>query len=712
MVNLKNLCSTILSVIFITTATADEGMWMLNNLKQENWDTMKKLGFSLSENQLYDETNPSLKDAVVHFDGGCTGITVSGKGLIFTNHHCGYDAIQSQSSVENDYLKDGFVAQSQDQERPIPDMFVRYLVKTEDVTQRLFQAVDSISDEWERLQKIDMISKEIEDSIINGNDFIEAEVSSYFDRNQYYLNVYEVFKDIRMVFAPPSSVGKFGGDTDNWMWPRHTGDFSVFRVYANTENKPSEYNENNIPYQPKYFAPISLQGYKENDYSMTIGFPGRTNRYLSSWGVEQRVESSNTPRIEVRGIKQEIWKTAMLESDEIRIKYASKYARSSNYWKNSIGMNRGIEKMHVIEKKQATEKQFSDWVELNPERKAFFGNTINLIKDGYQDSDENQKALTYLYESLVGGTEITRMAFTAMAYDISNTDEDRRIFWEEAILPMYKDYDSGVDQKVLAAMLKIAKQRIHSDFLPHVFKDIDKKYKGDYDKYADDLFAKSVIPYPDKLQKMLEDPKKIKKLDKDPAYQFARSVREAFDAALIGVNIFRYDILQGERLFSAGLQQMNPDNNFASDANSTMRMSYGSIAGYIPYDGAWYDYYTTSKGVFEKYKKDDSEFDVQPEILDLLASQDFGKYKSEQGELNLCFLSNNDITGGNSGSPMFDGKGRVIGLAFDGNWEAMSGDIVFEPEVQKTIGVDIRYVMFMIDKWGKCNRILEEVTLE
>ncbi len=710
---MKKIGCFLLSLVWCMSMFADEGMWMLNSLKKDNWTRMRELGFLVPAEQLYDTITPCIKDAVVHFDGGCTGITVSEKGLIFTNHHCGYGAIQSQSSLEHDYLTDGFVAQTQEEEIPIPDMFVRYLIKTEDVTEQvLSQVTGDIKNEEERLNQISKICKSIAETYADKSASISASVSPYYDNNAYYLNVYEVFTDIRMVFAPPSSVGKFGGDTDNWMWPRHTGDFSVFRVYANAENKPAAYSQDNVPYKPKYFVPISLNGYREGSYSMTIGYPGRTNRYLSSWGVEQRIKSNNTPRIEVRGIKQDIWDEAMRENDEVRIKYSSKYAGSSNYWKNSIGMNRGIEKMHVIERKQALEKQFNDWINLDPQRKAFYGEALDLIREGYTATNEDQKTVTYLGESLITGTELTYLTSAAMAFDVAQQPDILAKKFEEDILPLYKDYEASLDEKVLAAMLKIAKERVPAEKLPLIYQKIDKKYKGDYTRYAADVFKKSVVPYPEKLKAYLLDYKKAPKLEKDPAYELVKSIREAFSAVRTTVTGHRYDILKGERLYFSGLQQMMPEKDFASDANSTMRLSYGSVGGYVPYDGAWYDYYTTTGGIFEKYKKDDPEFDVQPEILDLLRKKDFGIYGNLEGDMNICFLSNNDITGGNSGSPMFDEKGRLIGLAFDGNWEAMSGDIAFESQIQKTIGVDIRYVMFMIDKWGKCSRIVKEVVIE
>ena len=524
--------------------------------------------------------------------------------------------------------------------------------------------------------------------------------------------VYNVFRDVRMVFAPPSSMGKFGGDTDNWMWPRHTIDFSVFRVYANANNEPAEYSKDNKPYQPKYVAEVSLQGYQEKDYGMTIGFPGSTSRYLCSWGVQQRIESENVPRIEVRGIKQDIWKEAMLASDAVRIKYASKYAGSSNYWKNSIGMNKGLARLDVIARKQALEKEFAAWVAQDANRKAKYGEVLTLLEEGYTSSNEAYKALTYLMESLERGTEIVGLARMVNSFDPEgSTDEERRIFLEDRIQPFFKDYEPTLDEKVLAAMMEVANKRIPAQYQPDVFAKINKKYKGDYKKYAADVFKKTKLLSYDNIVKLISDPKKNAKLKKDPAFELSLSSFVALLDLRQQLNDASDKIAKGERLFLAGLMEMQPEKTFYSDANFTMRMSYGSIGGYRPYDAAWYNYYTTEKGILEKEDPTSDEFWVQPEILDLVRNRDFGQYANADGDLQLCFLTNNDITGGNSGSPIFDKNARLIGLAFDGNWEAMSGDIAFEPELQRCIGVDIRAVLFMIDKWGKCPRLIEELKL-
>ena len=710
--NVKRLIGSILlGFMALVPAYADEGMWVLKELNKQNLARMKELGFNPSYEQLYSESDPCVANAVVIFGGGCTGITVSNEGLIFTNHHCGYGSIQQLSSVEHDYLKDGFVSQSKEEELPVPGLTVRYLRETIDVTNRIVSEIDGIQEEYKRVMAADSIGQVLCDSI-GTDEFKAAQVVPFYSDNKYYLVVYNVFRDVRMVFAPPSSVGKFGGDTDNWMWPRHTGDFSVFRVYANAKNEPAEYAKENKPYQPKYVAEVSLQGYTDKDYAMTIGFPGSTSRYLCSWGVQQRIESENVPRIEVRGIKQDIWKRAMSASDAVRIKYASKYAGSSNYWKNSIGMNKGLARLGVIARKQEQEKAFAAWVAQDAQRKAKYGEVLKMLEEGYTSSDECQRALTYLMESLERGTEIVGLARMVNSFDpVGSTLEERRIFLEDRIQPFFKDYEPTLDQEVLAAMMQIAKQRIPAKYLPDVFTKIDKKYKGNYQKYAADVFKKTKLLSYDKIVELISDPKKNAKLKKDPAFELSLSSLVAMLNLRQEMNDASDKIIRGERLYMAGLMEMYPDKTFYSDANFTMRMSYGTIGGYRPYDAAWYTYFTTEKGILEKQDPTNDEFAVQPEILDLVKSRDFGSYANSDGDLQLCFLTNNDITGGNSGSPIFDKNARLIGLAFDGNWEAMSGDIAFEPELQRCIGVDIRYILFMIDKWGQCPRLIEELKL-
>ena len=710
--NSKNIFGLLFMLITVAhNSYADEGMWIVNELNSQNLARMKELGFTPDDKYLYDKDSPCIANAIVIFGGGCTGVTVSENGLIFTNHHCGYGSLQKLSSVEHDYLTDGFISQNVSEELPVDGLSVRYLKETIDVTDNIIPEISHIEDESERMAAIDSIC-DILQNAAGKNRFVAAEVIPFYSMNKYYLVVYNVYRDVRLVFAPPTSMGKFGGDTDNWMWPRHTCDFSVFRVYADSENMPAEYDINNRPYKPKFVAEISVQGYKENDYAMTIGFPGSTDRYLSSWGVQQRIENSNKPRIEVRGIKQEIWQKAMQADNAINIKYASKFAGSSNYWKNSIGMNRGLANLNITERKQAEEIIFDKWAQ-SDENKNVYGNVLNILKEGYTSAGEQSNYLTYMLEAFSSGAEIINLArIFAFIVNTGLSDDEIEEIMNERVRPFLKDYEPSMDREVLAAMMKIVKERVPQQYLPDIYKEIDKKYKGDYERYSADLFTKTALLSEKKLVELLKNEKKYAKYMKnDPAAILFTSISIAVMDAMYIINDAENMTNKGERLYFDGLQKMYPDSSFYSDANFTMRLSYGSVGGYHPFDATWYNHYTTEKGLFEKEDPASHEFWVQPEILELLRKRDFGVYANEKGELHLCFLSNNDITGGNSGSPVFDKNGRVIGLAFDGNWEAMSGDIAFEPELQRTISVDIRFVLWMIEKWGNCPRIINELKI-
>jgi hypothetical protein len=699
------------TVIFCLTivANAEEGMWLLKELNSQSVARMQEMGFTLPIDQLYNETNPSLKDAVVIFGGGCTGVAVSEQGLIFTNHHCGFGAIQRLSAVEHDYLKNGFVANNQADELYADRLTVSFLRSMEEVTDKIVPYLPSVLSEVQRQLAIDSLSNELT-KVYENDPFTNARVVPFYSGNRFYLALYDVFRDVRFVAAPPQSVGKFGGDTDNWMWPRHTGDFSVFRVYADENNKPANYSETNRPYKPKYVVPVSLTGVKEGDYSMTVGYPGSTQRYMSSWGIRQRVESENKPRVEVRGVKQDIWWDAMTQNDTIRIKYANKYAGSSNYWKNSMGMNEAIANLGVIDRKEVIEKRLQEWINSKPANKAKYGNTLNTLKEAYTGSGEMAKYTTYFLETFNNGVELIRFANTILQFDTEGTEQDKQDFINDRLIESYKNYEPELDKKVLPALMKLYAERVPEEYHPDIYQKIDTLFGGDYERYSDWLFENTQFTSLDELLVLLQTAD-TKILTQDPAMELALSTAD-MGYELSGKMMSAYEMmLQGEREFMAALIEMDSDKAFYPDANFTQRLSYGTVKGYQPRDAVWYDYYSTTRGVMEKQKPGDPEFNVQDYILDDIRSGDFGRYADENGEMRVNFLSTNDITGGNSGSPVINGNGELIGLAFDGNWESLSGDILFEPEMQRMISVDILYVLYMLDKVMDAPHIVKELNL-
>lgn len=702
----------ILSAIFVFSASkADEGMWVLKELNRQSAARMQELGFTFPIDSIYSEKNASLKDAVVIFGGGCTGVAVSPDGLIFTNHHCGYDAIQKHSSVEHDYLKNGFVSQSNDEELYTEGLTVSFLQKTEDITSEVTKGITANTSEKERNEIIDSLSTEILKPY-KEDTFLNARIVPFYSGNRYYLVVYQVFKDVRMVLAPPSSIGKFGGDADNWQWPRHTGDFSVFRVYANKENQPAEYSNDNVPYTPKYNVPVSLKGYKDKDYAMTIGYPGSTERYLSSWGITQMVESQNIPRIDVRTIKQDIWKNAMNADDATRIKYAVKFSRSSNYWKNAMGMNQALKKLHVLDQKQELESRLSRWIESNPSAKAKYGDVLSILEEAYTSSMKPEAIATYFGETFNNGIELVRYASVVEAASKNESDkQDLKGFVQKKLTETYKDYDPALDKKIMVALLKNYRDKVPAQYLPDVYKVIDQKFKGNYEKYAHWVYSNSKFTNLSDIEKLVE--KGVdKNLGKDPAIQLVNSVNDIRLKVIEEMSVYYPTIDENSRKYMAALMEMEPDKAFSPDANFTQRLSYGTVGGYSPADAVEYDFYTTTKGVFQKENPNDPEFAVQDYILQDLSNKQWGQYADADTTMHVNFLSNNDITGGNSGSPVFNGQAELIGLAFDGNWDALSGDVVFSPDMQRTINVDIRYVLYTIDKIMNCHRLIEELDIK
>lgn len=691
---------------------AGEGMWMLNNLNKQTIRMMKELGLEIPVDQIYDTVKPSLKDAIVSFGGFCSGVVVSQDGLVFTNHHCGFEAIQQHSSVEHDYIKDGFVARNREEELPNPDLFVSFLVKTEDITKRVLSAVSADMPENQRRMAIDSMTILIQNEQYEKDSLLRYVITPFYSGNEFYLFVYKDYNDVRLVYAPPSSIGKFGGDTDNWVWPRHTGDFSVFRIYAGQDNQPADYSPQNVPYHPRYVAPVSLKGYKESSFCMTIGYPGATERYLSSFGVRERMEADNAAMIQVRGVKQAIWKEAMEANDSIRIKYAAKYAVSANYWKNSIGMNKAINDLNVINKKQALERTLKQWIQQDPDKRRKYLHVLTELELNYKNRKDVAHAVAFFRESFLNGSELLSLALNILNFDMEDTPQhvDRNV---ERIMNLYADMDITTDKKVFVAMLKSFHDEADNTYLPDVYNIIRDKYKNDYQKYAEYLYAHSALATPKASQRMLQNDNTFILFD-DPAAQLALDLLVKYFDMNQAIEEFSVKIDQGERLLNAAIREMDDENNFYPDANSTMRLSFGIIGGYAPRDGVQFDYSTTTKGIFEKVSqyKGDTDFEVQPDLLKFLKEPDSGKYANPMGEMSVCFISDNDITGGNSGSGMFNGEGQLIGLAFDGNWEAMSGDLIFEPQLQRCIGVDIRYVLYIIDQYSNASYLVKELDLE
>ena len=705
----------ILLVSFGFKARADEGMWLLPLIEKLNIGTMTKLGLRLSAEDIYSLNKASIKDAIVIFGGGCTGEIVSSQGLILTNHHCGYGSIQKHSTVEHDYLKDGFWAMSKEQELPNPGLAVTFLIRIEDVTDQVLSKVTPEMNEADRTAAVNLARAAIEKAAAEGNNY-RATVSDFYGGNYYYLLIYERYNDVRFVGAPPTSIGKFGSDTDNWEWPRHTGDFSVFRVYSGPDGKPAPYSKENIPLKPKYWLPVSLGERNPGDFAMIMGYPGRTQRYFTSFEVNELLKISNPTRIKVRGIKQDIWMADMQADPKVNIQYASKYFGSSNYWKYSIGQNNQLKNLNIIAKKEQIENQFKTWVNADASRKAKYGEALNLIKVSIEGRAEYMTALNYLNECIQGCELLFFGQNTGELQTALQTADKQKISEAAASVKenmgeIYKDYNAPTDQRSMKAMLKLYRADVDPKFHPDFYTAVvDKKFKGNIDKFVDDMFARSVFASEAKLTAFLNKPV-LKVLENDPVVKTFASIMKVGQELSKGRSQFAGNLITGQRLWVATLREMTPEKTLYPDANSTMRLSYGTVQDYDPKDAVTYKYYTTLQGAVDKYKPGDYEFDLTQRLIDLNNKKEYGRYASSEGYMPVCFLTTNDITGGNSGSPVMNGNGQLIGLAFDGNWEAMSGDVYYEPALQRTIVVDIRYVLWVIDIYSGAKHLVDEMTI-
>ena len=700
---MKKTILSLIALISMGTAHADEGMWTIYNLPPQVFEQMKAEGFQMSYNDLY-YGDTSLKAACVNFSGYCSGVVVSPDGLVFTNHHCGFEAIRSHSTVEHDYMRNGFYAKTFEEELPNPNMFVSFMIEQEDITDRVMKLGFEQKSLKEQEEMLDSIEQAMSEQVKAKDATLRLEVKPFYEGNRFYATTYRDFTDVRLVFTIPKSMGKFGGETDNWMWPRQTCDFAVFRVYADPKtNGPAAYSKDNVPYKPKRWAQVSMQGYKEGDFAMTIGYPGSTSRYISSYGIRERRDASNAPRAQVRGVKQEIMRRHMRADDAVRIKYDSKYASSANYWKNSIGMNKCIDSIGIITQKKAYEDRIQQWQDST----GYLKGKLDLEKMGqtYGKRLQDLRAFTYWTETFVRTNEFCTRAMQLNRMELKGPEEKPKKQYVE-FRDNSDEWDEALDREVFAALLKNYKEQVDAKYLPAFYNTIHTKFGDNYTAYVDYLYKKSKLMK--KGQKLYVNKKSYKK---DPGVQFGLDLTESLAGLRAKLMETADELELQERYLCAAKLRMEEDMAHYSDANFTMRLSYGQVGGF-ELGGKPSGYYTTAESLVAKMKQADQNFEyfAEPIMHELLSAKDFGAYTDKTtGKMQLCFLTNNDITGGNSGSPMFDGKGQLIGLAFDGNWDSLSSDINFDARLARCIGVDIRFVLFMMDKWGHADRLLKEI---
>lgn len=693
---------------------ADEGMWLLSTLKQLNEAEMQKMGFKLTADDIYNINKASMKDGIVHFGGGCTGEIVSPDGLILTNHHCGLDYIQSLSSIEHDYLKNGFWAATRADELPAPGLTVRFLIRMEDVTQKVKSEMSDTLSEADFQAKLVSVFAKITKEATENTGYI-ADVRSTFGGNEFYLFVYEKYEDVRLVGTPPMSIGNFGGDTDNWMWPRHTGDFSMFRVYMSPDGKPAKYSKDNVPMKSKYYFPVNIKGLQEGDFTMIMGYPGRTDRYATSYSIENSLDITSPSLVKIRDKRLNVINEAMASSDEIRIKYQSKKNRVSNYWKYFIGQQKQLKRMKVLGQKRDQENKFNEWVNADKKRKMKYGFVLNALQNSYMESRKYAKVRVYMSEALLG-TEVLRyaMSFGALEKALNEkTPNQEDIQAKTAMLKSqvddyFDEYDAGVDKKVFAVLMKTFMEDIAPEQRAPSLAKMLGKNKGNYEKWADYVFSKSIFADKNKVLEFLKDPS-AKTIHNDPAFQIINDQSNFYsDNFRDAARKAELNQAANNRKYIQGLREMMPEKKFSPDANSTMRLTYGKVKNYNPADAVKYDWISTIEGIMQKMDNTNTEFVVPDKLAELYNNKDYGRY-AKNGTLYTCFITDNDITGGNSGSPVINGNGEIVGLAFDGNWEAMSGDIKFDENYKRTIAVDIRYVLFCIEKFGGAKHIVDEM---
>jgi hypothetical protein len=715
---MKKLLLLLAVVMYIMPAKADEGMW-IPMLIGKNYDEMQRLGLKLTKEDLYSINHSSLKDAIVQFGGGCTAEMISDNGLLLTNHHCGYDAIASLSTVSNDLLDDGFWAHSLKEERPAQGLTVIFLQKMEDVTPEVKEAVGNTTGE-EYNKRFSEIRKKIEERNTDHGKLV-ANVKEYFNGNQYFLLVYKKYTDVRLVGTPPKSLGKFGGDTDNWMWPRHTADFSMFRVYAGKDNEPATYSPDNVPYHPKKFLPVSAKGVQEGDYSMIFGYPGRTNRYEVSYGVDLAIKDVNPSIVSIRDARLAIMRKHMDKDKGVYLKLTSLYSRIANYWKYYIGQTEQLQRLHVVDKKKKQEDAFTEWAATN----SADGDLMKKFANIYADYTPYAKHNVYYAECFLA-PNITKMAASADAlYKVlerKETNQDTIKKYVTALQmarkSLMKEFDLGTEKDLFTAMTKMYFDNVPKAQLPDIYTNVVfKKFgKNDADKtysdYTEYVFKNTMLVDSAKFEAFCNKPT-LEAIKKDAAVEYARSFTHNFkENYQAKVETFANEKRELAKIYVRDLMLWKKDKNFYPDANSTMRITYGEVKSYSPQDAVHYDYYTTLDGLIAKYKPGSDEFDAPAQLIELYKNKDYGRWAdAEDGKLHTDFITNNDITGGNSGSPVINAKGELIGAAFDGNWEAMSGDIAFDKKYKRTIVCDVRYILFIIDKMGHAENLIQEMDI-
>ena len=706
-----NLLCIALMMLFLC-ARADEGMWLPYSINGQNLADMQRLGCKLTAEQIFSFNQPSLKDAIEQFGGGCTGELISPEGLLLTNHHCGLSYVQAHASVEHDYLKDGFWARSKDQELPNEGLSVLFLNYIEDVTAAMLKGVTDNMSETDREQKIAENSKRLK-AEKKGDRDVRVEIVPFYHGNQYILFVYDVYKDVRLVACPPWGIGKYGADTDNWTWPRHKGDFCIFRVYTAPDGSPAEYSKDNVPMKSKHYLPISLKGVQPGDYTMILGYPGSTDRYSTSGSVKNLIELEDPAIVACRTTKLEQYRKHMDADPAVFIQYASKQASVSNYWKYSIGQIKQLKRNKVYEKRLEQEKAFREWANADPQRKAKYAGIFDDFDKYWAHQSKYTKALLYHREAGWNGGEAVRFSMRFRSVDNAFAEkipQDNIVSYtkkmKSTVEDFFKDYDKDLDRDATIALLNLFYKDVDPSQLPATIKKVGDKTGGDFTAFVNNAFAKSIFVDKAKLTAWLENPKPIAK---DPIFALMQEIVNSYIE--LGEAAEKVECGRADRLYMEGLMEMQKDRNFYPDANFTMRLTYGSVKDYQPADGVTYNYYTTLDGVMAKYKPGDWEFDLPKDLIKLWENHDYGRYADKNGDLVVNFITTNDITGGNSGSPVIDAQGNLIGLAFDGNWEAMSGDISFENEVQRTICMDARYLLFIIDKMANAQNLMQEITI-